>query len=70
MYSLCAAKIKAEKDELTADQAAERNKHINDALATLLEAIKDGYKDFAQMQNDADLAILRDMTEFKALLPK
>jgi hypothetical protein len=70
VYSLCAAAIKAEKDELTAEQAAERQKHIADALETLREAIKVGWKDFAHMQKDPDLTVLRDLSEFKALLPK
>ena len=70
IYSLCAAGIKAEKDELTAGQAAERQKHIADALETLREAIKTGFKDFAHLQKDTDLTVLRDLPEFKALLPK
>jgi len=70
VYSLCAAGIKAEKDELTAEQAAERQRHIDHALETLHEAIKAGYKNFAHMQKDPDLTVLRDLPEFKALLPK
>jgi len=70
VYSLCAAGIKAEKDELTAEQAAERQKYIDHALETLREAIKAGYKDFAHIQKDPDLTVLRDLPEFKALLPK
>ncbi len=69
VYSLCATGIKAEKDELTAEQAAARQQHIADALATLREAIKAGWKDFANMQTDPDVAILRDLPEFKALIP-
>lgn len=70
VYGVCAARIKPAKDELTAEQAAQRQKHIADALATLREAIKAGYKDLAHMQKDADLAPLRDLPEFNALLPK
>jgi len=70
VYSLCAAGIKAEKDELTAEQAAERQKHIAHALETLREAIKAGWKNFAHMQKDTDLTILRNMPEFRALLPQ
>ncbi len=67
VYSLCAGRIKPEKDVLTAEQAAERKKHIDDALETLREAIKAGYKDFAQMQKDTALTVLRDLPEFQEL---
>ena len=70
VYSLCAAGINAEKDELTAEQVAERQKHIDHALETLREAIKAGWNDFAHMQTDADLTVLRDLAEFRALFPK
>ena len=71
VYSLCAAAIKPEKDQdaLTAEQSAARQQHIADALATLREAIAAGWKGFAHMQTDPDLAPLRDLPEFKALLP-
>ena len=64
VYSLCAAAIKPEKDELT----AARQQHIADALATLREAIAAGYKNFAHMQKDPDLAPLRDLPEFNELI--
>jgi tetratricopeptide (TPR) repeat protein len=70
VYGLCAASIKAEKDELTAELAKQRQHHITDALATLREAIAAGWTNFAHMANDLDLVILRDLPEFKALLPK
>ena len=69
VYSLCAAAIKPEPDPLTAEQSAARQQHIADALATLREAIAAGYKDFAHMQKDPDLIPLRELPEFKALLP-
>jgi len=40
------------------------------ALETLREAIKAGWKDFAHMQKDPDLTVLRDLPEFKALVPQ
>jgi tetratricopeptide (TPR) repeat protein/tRNA A-37 threonylcarbamoyl transferase component Bud32 len=72
VYSLCAAAIKPEKDAdaLTAEQSAARQQHIADALATLREAIAAGFKDLAHMQKDPDLAPLRDLPEFKALIPQ
>ena len=69
VYSLTAAAIKPDPDPLTAEQSAARQQHIADALATLREAIAAGYKDFAHLQKDPDLVPLRDLPEFKALLP-
>ena len=37
-------------------------------MATLQQAVDAGWDDFAHMQKDSDLAILRDREEFKALL--
>jgi hypothetical protein len=34
------------------------------------EAIAAGWKDFAHMQKDPDLTVLRDLPEFKSLLPR
>ena len=84
VYSLCAAGVQASGRRelaetskgsrpplaLTAEQAAERQKHIDDALETLREAIKAGWNDFAHIQKDPDLTVLRDLPEFLALLPK
>ena len=73
VYSLCAAAIKPDPDALTAESrraGTARQQHIADALATLREAIADGWKDFAHMQKDPDLTPLRDLPEFKALLPR
>ena len=72
VYSLCAAAIKPEPDALTAESrraGTARQQHIADALATLREAIAAGWKNFAHMQKDPDLTPLRDLPEFKALLP-
>jgi len=71
VYSLAVAAIKPEKDgdPLTAEQSTTRQKQVADSLATLREAIAAGYKDFAHMQEDPDLAPLQELPEFKALLP-
>ena len=71
VYSLCAAAIKPDKeqDALTAEQTVARQQHIAAALATLREAIAAGFKDFPHMQKDPDLTLIRDLPEFKALLP-
>ncbi len=68
-YSLCAASIKAKDKELTAEQSASRQKHINDALATLREAIAAGFNEYDTLENDPNLAPLRDLPEFQKLLP-
>jgi serine/threonine protein kinase/Flp pilus assembly protein TadD len=69
-YSLCAAGIEATTPAKPAEQAAARQKHIDDALETLREAIKAGWKDFGHMQKDPDLAVLRELPEFKSLMPR
>jgi len=65
-----AGRLGAAPSLLTAEQVAERQKHIDHALETLRDAIKAGYKDFAHMQQDADLTVLRDLPEFLALFPR
>jgi hypothetical protein len=40
---------------------------LGGALARLREAIAAGRKDFAHIPKDPDLAVLRDLPEFKAL---
>jgi len=70
VYSLCAGRLGAAPSLLTAEQSAARQQHIADAVATLREAIAAGWKDFAHMQKDPDLTVLRDLPEFKALLPR
>ena len=46
---------------------AARQQHVADALTTLREAIAAGWKDFAHIPKDPDLAPLRELPEFKAL---
>jgi hypothetical protein len=52
--------------ELTPEQQAERNRFT--ALA-LTAAIAAGYDNFEHMQQDSDLAALREHPDYKALLP-
>ena len=71
VYSLCAAAIKPDPDPLTAESrraGTARQQHIADALATLREAIAAGWKDFAHMQKDPDLAPLLDREDFEKLI--
>ena len=84
VYSRCAANISAsgrrepaETSEgsrpplaLTAEQSAARQQHIAAALGTLREAIAACYKDFAHMQKDPDLAVLREHPDYKELVEK
>ena len=70
VFSLCAASIKAEEgSELTAEQVAQRQTWINDAIAALKQSVAKGWTDFAHMQQDSDLTILRDLPEFNVLIP-
>jgi serine/threonine protein kinase len=70
VYSLCAARIRPKGQiALSAEQVAERHKLIADALATLRESIQAGYTNFAHLQQNLELAPLRELPEFKALLP-
>ncbi len=70
VYSLCAGRPGAAPSLLTAEQIAARQQYIDHALETLREAVKAGWKDFDHMQEDPDLTVLRDLPEFKALLPQ
>ncbi len=55
--------------KLTDAQALQRDACTRDALATLSEAIDAGWDDFDHLKQDEDLALLRDLPEFQALLP-
>jgi tetratricopeptide (TPR) repeat protein len=70
VYCWCAAGIKAGKDDLEAEDSAARQQHIADALATLREAIAAGWRSFARLDQDPDLAVLRDLPAFHALVPR
>jgi eukaryotic-like serine/threonine-protein kinase len=68
VFSLCAASIVPPPgQELTAEQEVQRKAWIDEAIITLKQAIDAGWDDFDHMQKDSDLAILRDLSEFKAL---
>ncbi len=70
VFGRCAAAIKpAVGQELSQEQAQQRQRHIQDALATLKHALATGWDDFEHM-NDDDLKPLRDLPEFEALFPK
>jgi tetratricopeptide (TPR) repeat protein len=55
--------------ELTDAQALRRDACTRDALATLREAIDAGWDDFEHLRQDEDLALLRELPEFQAVLP-
>ncbi len=61
IYSICAA---------APGQQAKRDQCLQDAVATLQEAIAAGYDDFDRIAEHSAFDPLRDLPEFKALLPK
>ncbi len=68
-YALCANSIQASEGEsLIVDQQTQREEYIDLALACLQESIAAGWDDFDHMQQDRDLAVLRDLREFEELL--
>ncbi len=70
VFCLCAASIKgADGGELSGEQIEQRQAWINASLVTLKKSIDAGWDDFAHMRQDSDLAILRDLPEFKTLFP-
>lgn len=54
--------------ELSSEEQGARQKHFDDALDCLRAAIAAGWDDFNHMQQDPDLALVRDRPEFQALL--
>lgn len=71
IFSLCAsAMIATDGDHLNSDDQASRNELQAKAISALKQAIAKGWDNFAHMQQDPDLASLRDLPEFKALVPE
>ena len=62
------AALRKAQVEPTDEQQAEQPKYVTAALDTLRKAIEVGYKNFAQIQKDPDLAPLRDLPEFQGLI--
>ena len=70
VFGLCAASIQpTDDDQLSQEQSVQRQEWINEAIAVLRRAIADGFVDFDQMEQDSDLTVLRDQSEFRALIP-
>lgn len=70
VFCLCASSIQPEEGQkLTAEAAARRQGLIADGMATLQLAVKEGWTDFQHLQTDPDLTPLRELPEFKALIP-
>ena len=55
--------------ELSAEQQAERERFTTIALTALKAALDAGFDNFEHLQQDADLAALREHPDFKTLLP-
>ena len=69
VFCRCAAAIERDAGErLSQQQSAQRQQFVDDALATLQRAIGAGWDNFAHMNQDSDLDILRDHPEFQQLI--
>ena len=64
------AALRRASPEPNEDEQRREAQHVAAALATLRQSIAAGYSDFKHMATDPDLAPLRDLPEFKALLPQ
>ena len=64
------AALRKASPEPNEDEQRREAQHVAAALATLRQSIAAGYSDLKHMANDPDLATLRDLPEFKALLPE
>jgi WD40 repeat protein len=68
-YAVSTAALQPEgSEELTPEQLSQRQEYINLALDCLRESIAAGWNDFHYMQQDPDLAALRDLPEFEELM--
>jgi hypothetical protein len=54
--------------ELAQEQLAEQQQHMNDAIATLQQAINAGWNDFKRIRSDKSFVPIRYLPQFKALL--
>ncbi len=65
---IVAGRIGAGKSELTADEQAERQQDIDDALAMLRQAISHGFRDVARLRKDKAFDSLHSHEAFRALV--
>jgi tetratricopeptide (TPR) repeat protein len=66
----CAESIGWGKKELTSAEKTEQQHEADLALDALRKAVAAGLKDVAKLNNNQDFAVLRERTDFKALLVK
>jgi len=67
VFALAAASVQpAAGEELSNEQSEQRQTWMNEAMASLNQAVEAGWTDFAHMRKDTDLTILRELPEFKA----
>ena len=67
-HGVLVAALRKASPDTTEDEQWREAKHIAAALATLRQAVAAGYSDFKHMATDPDLAPLRDLPEFQALI--
>jgi hypothetical protein len=64
----CIPLVGERKAVLTAQQQSQRREYTDQAVATLQQAIRHGYKDIDQLKKNSDLAVLQASEEFQKLL--
>jgi tetratricopeptide (TPR) repeat protein len=70
VYALCAMAIASPEDsELAADDKSRKEILLAKSVGALQKAVEKGWTDFDHMRQDSDLAPLRELPEFKALVP-
>ena len=68
VFALAASSVEpAAGEELTEEQSKQRSEWIAEALSSLKRAIEAGWDNLDHMRADSDLAVLRDLPEFKEL---
>jgi tetratricopeptide (TPR) repeat protein len=64
----CIPLVGERKAVLTAQEQSQRREYTDQAVATLQQAIRHGYKDIDQLKKNSDLAVLQASEEFQKLL--
>jgi serine/threonine-protein kinase len=66
--TLTAAAVARNKEQLSAEEQAERTRYLDQAMGTLRQAVAAGFSDADRLAKEADLALLRPREDFQQLL--